>query len=147
MQVYIHKAILPCLWKKLREKLKNVDDKLCDKKCVYYDFLTKLHICESSKTRCLNVWLNEAFGKNQLKVCTATSQKFVHFSVANSEQIFFSSIISSLTLKSKAKNMWMYCLSTRWGLLADRMVCQLKVIGRLFGLPIRDYWQTVHKIC
>ena len=24
----------------------------------------------------------------------------------------------------------------RWGLLADR-----------YGLPIRDYWQTVHKIC
>ena len=35
----------------------------------------------------------------------------------------------------------------RWGLLADRMVCQLKVIGRLYGLPIRDYWQTVPKIC
>ena len=27
------------------------------------------------------------------------------------------------------------------------MVCQLKVIGRLYGLPIRDYWQTVDKIC
>ena len=27
------------------------------------------------------------------------------------------------------------------------MACQLKVIGRLYGLLIRDYWQTVHKIC
>ena len=27
------------------------------------------------------------------------------------------------------------------------MVCQLEIIGRLYGLPIRDYWQTVHKIC
>ena len=27
------------------------------------------------------------------------------------------------------------------------MVCQLEIIGRLYGLPIGDYWQTVHKIC
>ena len=26
------------------------------------------------------------------------------------------------------------------------MVCQLEVIGRPYGLPIRDYWQTVYKI-
>ena len=26
------------------------------------------------------------------------------------------------------------------------MVCQLEVIGRPYGLPTRDYWQTVYKI-